>query len=100
MFRQLAFQIGRVADAIRDFPVWFNNKPLTESVEKMASALENLTAAVTKLQASVDAAVTVINTPHPTDAQVQAAADAVNAQSDRLDAAVTPVPPPPPAPVP
>lgn len=56
----------------------------------MASALENLNAAVAKLTTSVDAAVTVINTPHPTDAQVQAAADAVNAQSVRLDNAVNP----------
>lgn len=58
------------------------------------TALENLTAAVTRLQGSVDAAVTVILTPHPTDAQVQTAADAVNAQSDRLDQAVTPPAPP------
>lgn len=62
------------------------------------SALENLTAAITRLQTSVDAAVTDINTPHPTDAQVQTAADAINAQSDRLEAAVNPPPPPPPAP--
>lgn len=62
----------------------------------LMSALENLTAAITRLQASVDAAVTDILTPHPTDAQVQTAADAVNAQSDRLDAAVNPPPPPPP----
>lgn len=61
---------------------------------KIMSALENLTAAITRLQGSVDAAVTVINTPHPTDAQVQTAADAVNAQSDRLDTAVTPPAPP------
>lgn len=72
---------------------------LEQIVKHMASALENLTAATTRLANSVDAAVTVINTPHPTDAQVQTAADMVNAQSDRLDAAVTP-PPPPPAPTP
>lgn len=58
----------------------------------MASALENLSDAIAKLGTSVDSAVTVINTPHPTDAQVQAAADAINSQSDRLDKAVTPVP--------
>lgn len=58
----------------------------------MASALENLTAAIAGLSKSVDAAVTVINTPHPTDAQVQAAADAINSQSTRLDDAVTPPP--------
>lgn len=59
----------------------------------MASALENLTTAIAGLTTSVDAAVTVINTPHPTDAQVQAAADAVNSQSKRLDDAVNPPPP-------
>jgi hypothetical protein len=75
---------------------------LSESFTRMASALDNLTAAVTRLQASVDSAVTVLNTPHPTDAQVQMAADAVNAQSDRLDAATTtpPVAPPPSTPPP
>lgn len=62
---------------------------------KIMSALENLTQAITDLQTSVDAAVTVINTPHPTDAQVQTAADAVQAQSARLNAAVNPTPPPP-----
>lgn len=62
-----------------------------EHIERnIVSALENLTAATTRLQNSVDAAVTVINTPHPTDAQVQTAADAVNSQADRLDNAVTP----------
>lgn len=56
----------------------------------MASALENLTAATVRLTASVDQAVTVLNTPHVSDAQAQTAADAVNAQSDRLDAAANP----------
>lgn len=60
------------------------------------TALENLTAALSRLQGSVDAAVTVINTPHPTDAQIQAAADSINAQADRLDKAVTPPAPEPP----
>lgn len=76
--------------------------------KELMAALDNLTAAVTRLQASVDAAVTEITTPHATDAQVQSAADAVNAQSARLDAAVasqqvpvpTPAPPPAPAPAP
>ena len=56
----------------------------------MASALENLNEAIAKLNTSVDSAVTVILTPHPTDAQVQSAADAITAQADRLDKAVTP----------
>jgi hypothetical protein len=65
--------------------------------KEIMSALENLTAATQNLTASVDAAVTVLNTPHPTDAQVQSAADAVNAQTARLNSAVTP---PAPAPTP
>ena len=69
---------------------WHRHKQQTE--RKFMSALENLTAAITRLQASVDAAVTDINTPHPTEAQVQVAADAVNAQSERLELAVNPPP--------
>jgi len=69
---------------------WLVVSRKNQNERKLMSALENLTAAITKLQSSVDAAVTIIGTPHPTDAQVQAAADAVNAQSDRLDTAVTP----------
>jgi hypothetical protein len=72
-------------------------RKLNLNLNYMASALENLTASTTRLTASVDAAVTVINTPHPTDAQVQTAADLINAQSDRLDGAVNP---PAPAPTP
>ena len=71
-------------------PSKLSKHDLERMVNKIVSALENLTAATAKLQGSVDAAVTVINTPHPTDAQVQTAADAVNAQSTRLDVAVTP----------
>jgi len=74
-----------------------NQEEQLKNQRKIMSALDSLNAAVTRLQASVDAAVTVLNTPHPTDAAVQAAADAVNAQSDRLDNAVNPpapVPPP------
>lgn len=66
----------------------------------MASALENLTTAVADLTTAVDAAVTVLNTPHPTDAQVQTAADAVNAQSARLNVASGATPPPTPTPAP
>jgi hypothetical protein len=71
-------------------PSKLSKHDLERMVKIIVSALENLTAAVTKLQGSVDAAVTVINTPHATDAQVQTAADAVTAQSARLDVAVTP----------
>ncbi len=68
---------------------------------QIMAALDNLNASLVKLQASVDAAVTEITTPHPTDAQVQAAADTIQAQAARLDAAVAsqnPTPPAPPAP--
>jgi hypothetical protein len=76
------------------------NEERHTDIKLMASALENLTAAVATLTTSVDNAVKVLATPHPTDAQVQSAADAVNAQSARLDVAdgVTPPTPLPPAP--
>lgn len=63
---------------------------------EIMSALENLTASVASLTTSVDNAVLVLGTPHPTDAQVQQAADAINAQVARLNAAagVTPTPAP------
>ena len=64
-----------------------------EERKRMANSLDNLTASVTRLTASVDNAVTVLGTPHPTDAQVQAAAEAINSQADRLDLAANPPPP-------
>jgi esterase/lipase len=67
------------------------NQKLIRELNRMANAIENLTAAVSKLTSSVDAAVAKITAP-PTvigvaEADVQAAADAVNIQSARLDAA-------------
>src|SRR6266700_1837920 len=58
----------------------------------LMSALENLTQAITDLTAAVDNAVK----PHATDAQVQAAADQVAAQTIRLNTANGIVPPAPP----
>ena len=58
------------------------------------SALENLTQAITALTAAVDSAVK----PHATDAQVQAAADAIAAQTTRLNTANGIAPPAPTAP--
>lgn len=55
----------------------------------MASALENLTTSIAGLTTAVDSAVTEILLPHATDAQVQAAADAVDSQSKRLTDAVS-----------
>ncbi len=48
------------------------------------SALENLTAAVTGLTATIDTVVAEWQKPTPTDDQVQAAADAVANQDKRL----------------
>jgi hypothetical protein len=66
---------------------------LITKIGKFMPALDNLTAATTRLAASVDKAVTVITTPPTggaTEVQVQAAADVVNAQSDKLDKATAP----------
>jgi len=39
------------------------------------------------LTTATDTAVTVLNTPHPSEEAIQAAADLVNAQATRLEAA-------------
>ena len=83
------FETEKESDGCKS-PSKLSKHDLERMVNKIVSALENLTAAITKLQGSVDGAVTVINTPHPTDAQVQTSADAINSQSARLDVAVTP----------
>lgn len=67
---------------------WQWQKQQQRTERTIVNAIENLNAAVAALQKSVDAAVTDITTPHPTEAAVQAAADAVNAQAARLDTAV------------
>jgi cell division protein ZapA (FtsZ GTPase activity inhibitor) len=51
------------------------------------SSLTNLQEAITRLSSITDEAVKVLNTPHPTEEAIQAAADLVNAQADRLQAA-------------
>jgi hypothetical protein len=51
------------------------------------SSLTNLQEAITRLSSITDEAVKVLNTPHPTEEAIQAAADLVNAQADRLLAA-------------
>jgi hypothetical protein len=63
-----------------------NNKQL----QIMAKAIENLTDAVNKLTVSVDAAVAKIGAPGVPEADVQAAADAVNLQTAKLDSATNP----------
>ncbi len=62
------------------------------------SALDNLNKAVADLTSTVDSVVVTLGTPHPTDAQVQAAADSINGQTERLNTALNPPPPPPPTP--
>ena len=73
------------------------NKQIKEILEKQASlqkeinnimsSLTNLQEAITRLSSITDEAVKVLNTPHPTEEAIQAAADLVNAQADRLQAA-------------
>lgn len=69
---------------------------LERTKEQIMAAIDNLNTAVTALTVSVDAAVAKLGTVPggATDAQVQAAADAVTAQSVKLDSAVTPPPVP------
>ena len=62
-------------------------KHQTQIIKNMA-ALDTLLANVTALTATVDEVVTVLNTPHPTEVQVEAAADAVASQIERLHTAL------------
>jgi len=60
---------------------------LQKQIEHIMSSLTNLQEAVTRLSSITDQAVKVLNTPHPTEEAIQAAADVINAQADRLQAA-------------
>jgi len=60
---------------------------LQKQIEHIMSSLTNLQEAVTRLSSITDQAVKVLNTPHPTEEAIQAAADLINAQADRLQAA-------------
>lgn len=60
---------------------------LQKQIEYIMSSLTNLQEAVTRLASITDEAVKVLNTPHPTEEAIQAAADLINAQADRLQAA-------------
>lgn len=64
-----------------------------QNYKEIMEELNNLNQAIATLQGTVDEAITVLNTPHPTNTAVQAAADAVNAQSARLKAALAPATP-------
>jgi len=60
---------------------------IIERLNKTMSALNNLQDALTRLASATDSAVTVLNTPHPSEESIQAAADLVNAQAVRLETA-------------
>ena len=60
---------------------------LQKQINNIMSSLTNLQEAITRLSSITDEAVKVLNTPHPTDEAIQTAADLVNAQADRLQAA-------------
>ena len=64
-----------------------SNKQQIERYNNIMSALTNLQDALNRLTAATDSAVTVLNTPHPSEEAIQAAADLVNAQAIRLEAA-------------
>jgi len=65
---------------------------ITKGQKKLMSALENLNGSITRLTVAVDTAVAEWHKPSATDEQVQAAADAVNAQAERLETLVAPPP--------
>ena len=64
-----------------------SNKQQIERYKNIMSALTNLQEALNRLTTATDTAVTVLNTPHPSEEAIQAAADLVNAQATRLEAA-------------
>ena len=64
-----------------------SNKEQIERYNNIMSALTNLQDALNRLTTATDTAVTVLNTPHPSEEAIQAAADLVNAQATRLEAA-------------
>lgn len=64
-----------------------SNKQQIERYNNIMSALTNLQEALNRLTTATDTAVTVLNTPHPSEEAIQAAADLVNSQAARLEAA-------------
>ena len=64
-----------------------SNKQQTERLKEIMTAINNLQDALARLSSATDSAVTVLNTPHPSEEAIQAAADLVNAQAARLEAA-------------
>ena len=64
-----------------------SNKQQIERLNEIMAAINNLQDALARLSAATDSAVTVLNTPHPSEEAIQAAADLVNAQATRLESA-------------
>ena len=64
-----------------------SNKQQTERLKEIMAAINNLHDALARLSSATDSAVTVLNTPHPSEEAIQAAADLVNSQAARLEAA-------------
>jgi len=64
-----------------------SNNQQIERLDEIMAAINNLQDALARLSAATDSAVTVLNTPHPSEEAIQAAADLVNAQAARLEAA-------------
>lgn len=64
-----------------------SNKQQIERLNEIMSAINNLQDALARLSSATDSAVTVLNTPHPSEEAIQAAADLVNSQAARLEAA-------------
>ena len=64
-----------------------SNKQQIERLNEIMTAINNLQDALVRLSSATDSAVTVLNTPHPSEEAIQAAADLVNSQAARLEAA-------------
>jgi cell division protein ZapA (FtsZ GTPase activity inhibitor) len=64
-----------------------HNIQILENQKTIMAAIDNLNEALQRLAKATDTAVTVLNTPHPTEEAIQAAADLVQAQAQRLESA-------------
>ena len=63
------------------------NLHILENQKIIMAAIDNLNESLQRLSKATDSAVTVLNTPHPTEEAIQAAADLVHAQAQRLESA-------------
>ena len=63
------------------------NIQILENQKIIMAAIDNLNEALQRLAKATDTAVTVLNTPHPTEEAIQAAADLIQAQAQRLESA-------------